>query len=227
MFDISNVLGLDGVAGYVVDPGDLLGKRAAGRNAEVATDQLSENAGNLQSNYDKVTGLANDYNNFIQGMYGDSPEQYKTALSNYMDKVNQGYDYGKDVKDFYSPAAAMRVQKAMDAVTNSQANAGGMFSSDYLKQLAGEQQALASEEWDKAFNRMNADRAFDLQKYNTTTNNLGSLAGMLGNDMGNYANAYGSYVGNLIDASNALTQGMNDINSNKAQILANKKTSIL
>lgn len=227
MFDFSDILGMDGVVGKIIDPGDLLGFRGASKNAAAAQSQLDENAGNLEANYDKVTGLANQYNNFIQGMYGDSPEQYKAALANYMDKVNQGYDYGKDVKDFYSPAAAMRVQRAMDAVTNSQANAGGMFSSDYLKQLAGEQQALASEEWDKAFNRMNADRAFDLQKYSTNTNNLGSLAGMLGNDMGNYANAYGSYVGNMIDASNALTQGMNDINSNKAQIIANKKTSIL
>ena len=227
MFDFSDVLGMDGVMGKILDPGDLLGFRGSSKNAKAAQNQLDENAGNLQANYDKVTGLANNYNNFIQGMYGDSPASYKEALSNYMNKVNEGYDYGKDVKDFYSPAAAMRVQRAMDAVTNSQANAGGMFSSDYLKQLAGEQQALASEEWDKAYDRMNADRAFDLQKYSTNTNNLGSLAGMLGNDMGNYANAYGSYVGNLIDASNALTQGMNDINSNKAQIIANKKTSIL
>lgn len=209
----------------ILDPADLFGTRQAAKEKD-AKKALNENADVLQQGYDSNNVMAGQYKDFIDNMYGTSNADYQSALTNYMNNVGN-YSYDKDVKDFYSPAAQLRVQQAMDAITNSNANAGNMFSSDYINSLAAKQQALASEEYDKAYDRMMADKNYGLQEYSTNTNALGNLASMLGNDRNTYANAYGDYMSQLINNENALTQGLTNINSNKAQIAANRRTSIL
>ena len=101
-----------------------------------------------------------------------------------------------------------------------------MFSSDYLNQLNAKSQAMASEEWDKAFDRQQRDRANALQEYNTNMGRLGNVATMLGQDTGKYADALGNITNTRINSNMGLTQGLADLNTQIAQNELNKKTSL-
>ena len=155
-------------------------------------------------------------------MYGNSVSNYDDALNKYIN--SEAFGYKGDVEDFASPAIERRVKTAMDNITKSNANAGNMFSSDYLNQLNAKSQAIASEEWDKAYDRYMADKNMQLQEYNTNQNKLANVANMLGQNVNAYSNNMGSVYTNLINNNNALTQGLADINSSIAQNNLNKKT---
>ena len=122
-------------------------------------------------------------------------------------------------------AQTEKFKTAMDNITKSNANAGNMFSSDYLNQLNAKSQAIASEEWDKAYDRYMQDKQMQLQEYNTNQSKLANVANMLGQNVNAYSNNMGSVYTNLINNNNALTQGLADINSSIAQNNLNKKTT--
>lgn len=169
-------------------------------------------------------GYMDEYQNLMGQLYGSSPAQYQNALKNYMNADK--FAYNKDVNEFFSPAYEQRVKAAMNNITKSQANAGNMFSSDYLNQLNAKSQAMASEEWDKAYDRMLKDRQNALQEYQLNDNRLSNIATMLGNDTGKYADSMGSVLGNRINANNALTQGLVNLDTQIAQNNLNKRTGV-
>lgn len=201
------------------DPGDLFG---FGQD-----DKVSKANAAAKAAYDKAeeTSQANRslYNQYLQkvnGTYGDTANKYGNYLSNLENQ--EVYDpgqfaYDKDVNDFYSKAANQRVNQATNAITNSRANAGGMFSSDYLNEIAAKQQALASEEWDKAYQRYNQDRSMALNEFSTNAN-LGNqkyqnqynknkdLLSEASNARDNVTNAYGNYYSNLASQNNTDAQ---------------------
>ena len=126
----------------------------------------------------------------------------------------------------------------MNAITNSMANAGNMFSSDYTDALAAKQQALASEEWDKAFERYQQDRARALnefstnanlgqQTYNNIYNKNKDLLGISQNALDNTTNAFGAYTQGLASNRNMLAQNQANIAMQKvANSMANNKSII-
>lgn len=191
---------------------------------DAANAQLAQNQGMIQDAYNKNEGAIGDYQNLIEGLYGSSPAQYRDALNKYIN--SDKFSYGKSAEDFYSPAADQRVKEAMNSITKSQANAGNMFSSDYLNSLNARSQAIASEEWDKAFDRMQQDRSNSMNEYSLNDSRLGNIASMLGNDMNNYASNMGNVYGNRINNANALTRGMMDLNTSIAQNEMNKKSPL-
>ena len=113
------------------------------------------------------------------------------------------------------------MNQALNSITNSRANAGNMFSSDYTNALAAKERALASEEWDKAYDRYSRDRSQALQEF-TTNANLGQQ---------NYQNMYNKNkdllglsqgaLDNTLNANAAYTQGLAGNNSMLAQNAAN------
>jgi hypothetical protein len=225
----------------VFDPGDIFGVRG-GRNlsrANAALDEASQAAQNAAS---KNNSLYQQYLDKVNANYGNQAGQYDSRVEALegMDVYNPGqFDdskYGKSIEDFYSKAANQRVNKATNAITNSMANAGNMFSSDYTDALAAKQQALASEEWDKAFEKYNADRSRALQEFSTNAN-IGQqtysnmynknkdLLGLSQNAMDNTTNAFGSYVQGLASNNNMLAQNQANIAQAKAaNQMANNKS---
>ena len=179
--------------------------------------------GDLQAASQKNEGYIGDYNSLLDNLYGNSVSNYDDALNRYMNSDACGYK--GDVEDFASPAMERRIKTAMDNITKSNANAGNMFSSDYLNQLNAKSQAIASEEWDKAYDRYMQDKNMQLQEYNTNQSKLANIASMLGQNVNAYSNDMGSVYTNLINNNNALTQGLADINSSIAQNNLNKKTT--
>ena len=126
----------------------------------------------------------------------------------------------------------------MDSITNSMANAGNMFSSDYTDALAAKQQALASEEWDKAFDKYNQDRSRALNEFSTNAN-IGQqtysnmynknkdLLGISQNAQDNTLNAFGTYTQGLANNNSMLAQNYANISQAKAANQMTQNKSLL
>lgn len=205
--------------GDFLDPGDIFGFQQDSRvgKANAAAKEAYDKAMET-SNANRA--LYSQYLNKMNGTYGDVAGKYNDYLSNIENQevYDPGqFSYDKDVNDFYSKAANQRINQATNAITNSRANAGGMFSSDYLNELAAKQQALASEEWDKAYQRYNQDRSMALNEFSTNAN-LGNqryqnlfnknttLLGQAQNAQDNVSNAYANYLQNLASQNNTDAQ---------------------
>lgn len=206
-----------------IDPVDTVKSMFGNENqVEAAKDSLSDTQGLYEQNYQDTLNKTKEYMDEMKGLYGSSPEMYQEALKKYASSPE--FSYNKDLKDFASPAQQMRVKEAMNAITKSQANAGNMFSSDYLNSLNAKAQAMASEEYDKAYNRMMQDRQLGLSEYNANQNKLANMAQLMGSDQGKYADALGNYYTTMINAGNAYTNGIADLNTQGAQLDMQKES---
>lgn len=200
------------------------------------------NNATLQNYLNAASGTYNGNKDLLNSVYGDSLSKYNSAVSNYENLGGydpQSFSYSGTVEDFMSPATAMRVKAASDAITKSQANAGNMFSSDYLNALNAKAQAIASEEYDNAYDRMNTDRTATLNEWKANTEEkknaydsqaelYKNLVSLYGNDRSSYVtgltenendylNNLGDYYSQMINNQNAYTEGMSNINTSKAQ----------
>lgn len=170
--------------------------------------------------------LFNDYYGKMNQMYGENAGKYDQALANYEKAMGEGPDqftYGGDVSQFYDKFANQRAQQAMNAMRNM----GGqnLFSSDFMNNMASKQQALASEEWSKAYDKMMQDRQQQLAEWQAGQaskqnyiGNLGNLTNMYGQDRSNLANAYGDFVSNMASQNNADLQTKSDLTQAKTNL---------
>ena len=210
----------------VFDPADLWGVRGnrALDKANGALDDAQATMANAAAQNEKLYG---DYLGQVNNAYGDQASKFgqRVEALEGVDPYNAGqFDdskYGKSVEDFYSKAANQRVNNAMNAITNSRANAGNMFSSDYTNALAAKERALASEEWDNAFNKYQQDRSRALNEFSTNAN-LGQQAyNNLYNKNKDLLGLSQGAMDNTLNARAAYTQGLANNNSMLAQNAAN------
>lgn len=219
----------------IFDPGDAFGFQQDSRvnNANAAIKKAQEKA-NAASNANK--DLYNQFYDKTQSTYGDTAAKVNDYLKNL--EGTEAYDPGKfeytgDVNDFYSKAADLRIKNAMNNLRES----SDIFSSDYQDAMAAKQQAMASEEWDKAYDRYMRDRSQTAnewqmnanagqQAYTNQYNQNKDLLGVAQGAQDNLMNAYGNYINNMANQNNVDTQNY----SNMVQQMAanqNSKKSIL
>ena len=188
--------------------------------------------------YDKITGLAqsagaqNDadiksYGNLINNMYGNEASQYSNSLANFLNSdvyQNEGFSYNGNVSDYMDPYANQRADAAMQAIANASASNGSRFSSDYISRVGAKQQALASEEWEKAYNKLMQDRQVALSEYNTNSqnawNNYNATNARNQYAVDAYGNARNQYVSGLGDAMSAGVQNRNAVLQTQANAIA-------
>ena len=199
----------------VFDPGDVLGYQQDRRvsNANSAIQKAQDKADAASSaNRD----LYNQFYNKTQSTYGDTAAKVDDYLKNLegMEAYDPGqFEYTGDVNDFYSKAADLRVKNAMNNLRES----SDIFSSDYQDAMAAKQQAMASEEWDKAYERYMQDRSQSAnewqmnanagqQAYTNQYNQNKDLLGVAQNSQDNLMNAYGNYINNMANQNNVDTQ---------------------
>lgn len=223
-------MGFGDFLSYALDPLDLAGYRSGNENTAAANKALDESYAKAEKAASDNKKLYQQYLDRVNRAY--DPEASK--LSNRIkalegvDPYDAGeFEYKGSVEDFYSKAANQRIANAMNAITNSRANAGNMFSSDYTNALAAKQQALASEEWDKSYERYMQDRARALQEFSTNAN-LGQqsymntynknkdLLGISQNAQDNTVNAFGAYTQGLANNNAQLAQNYANVNQAKA-----------
>lgn len=165
----------------------------------------------IQARADEVMSANNSdisaYASSLRNTYGRGSSQFDQALQDFLnsDTYQQGeFGYTGNINDFYDPAAALRVNQAMNAINNASASGGNRFSSDYINRVGAKQQALASEEWAKAYDRLMQDRQMQLSKYNANSqagwNNYNAKMDKVKTGLEQYGND-----------RNALMQGLGDV----------------
>ena len=201
--------------GSILDPGDVFGfqqdARVSHANAALqkAQDKADENSAANRALYGQFNQKAQDTYGDLAGRVGD----YLDTFEN-MEAYDPGeFEYTGDVNDFYSKAADLRVKNAMNNLRES----SDIFSSDYQDAMAAKQQAMASEEWDKAYDRYMQDRQQTAnewqmntnagqQAYNNQYNQNKDLLGLAQGAQDNLMNAYGNYINNMANQNNVDTQ---------------------
>lgn len=223
-------MSLFGKALDFLDPGDVFGFQQDRRvnNANNAIKQAQKKAdANSAANKD----LYNQFYDKTQSTYGDTAAKVDDYLKNLegMEAYDPGkFEYTGDVNDFYSKAADLRVKNAMNALRES----SDIFSSDYQDAMAAKQQAMASEEWDKAYDRYMRDRSQTAnewqmnanagqQAYDNTYGKNKDLLSVAQNAQDNLMNAYGNYINNMANQNNVDTQNY----SNMVQQMAANQNS--
>ena len=223
-------MSLFGKALDFLDPGDVFGfqqdKRVSNANAAIKQAQKKADA-NSAANKD----LYNQFYDKTQSTYGDTAAKVDDYLKNLegMEAYNPGqFSYTGDVNDFYSKAADLRVKNAMNALRES----SDIFSSDYQDAMAAKQQAMATEEWDKAYDRYMRDRSQTAnewqmnanagqQAYDNTYGKNKDLLSVAQNAQDNLMNAYGNYINNMANQNNVDTQNYSNM---VQQIAANQNS---
>lgn len=210
--------------------GDFLGtsNKSAIDDSIASLDEIKSYADAVSA---KNKRLYNDYYGQMNDTYGANASKYNDAVSNLADAIaNYGdFEYTGGVNDFLDPARNQRVAAAMSAINNAAASGGSRFSSGYLDKLASKQQALASEEWRAAYDRMMQDRSQQLSEWQSRQNkinNMGTLAGLYGNDRDKLSDAIGNYYTNLANQNNADLSVMSDVTQGKANLNAQRSNGV-
>ena len=198
-----------------LDPGDIFGFQQDSRvsRANAALDAAQKKAEETSS---ANKGLYNQYYNKVNQTYGGLANKFNDYMNSFdsMETYDPGqFEYEGDVNDFYSKFANQRQQQAMNVLRES----SDIFSSDYQDAMAAKQQALASEEWDKAYDKYMQDRQMKANEwqmnanagqnaYNNLYNKNKDLLSLSQGAQDNVTNAYGNYINNLANQNNVDTQ---------------------
>lgn len=163
----------------------------------------SSNAANRAA--DAQTSAANAANAAQRETY----EQTRADLSPYREAgipalaAMQGQDFNRDftMSDFTAdPGYQFRMAEGLKAINNSAAAQGGRLGGATLKSLSAFSGNLASDEYQNAYNRFNADRDRRFSRLSTLAGIGQNSAAMTGSAGQNYANQYGA---NTMGAANA------------------------
>ena len=210
------------MANFINDLADALGF-GNNKQTDAAQRTLDEMLARANSTSAQNRGLIRDYYDQMNGTFSEGASKYNDAVAALADAIAHQGDYDKTVDDFLDPAREQRVQAAMSAINNSAAAGGSRFSSNYLDKVAAKQQALASEEWRSAYDRLMQDRQQQLQQAQTGVQNLGTMANIYGSDRNNLMQALSDYTSNMANQNNADLQMATDVMGQKANLDANRK----
>lgn len=221
-----------GIFDYV---GDLLGTSNSDQinAAQKTLDGILSRADSVSA---QNRGLYDQYLGQMQGMYGDNAAKYNDAVARLADAIGQGpetFSYDKTAEDFFDPFRDQAAAQAMDAI-NAGASAGGnRFSSNYNDKVAAKQRALATESWKTAFDTMMRDRAQQMAEWQAGQGakqqylgNLGTVAGLYGQDRSALGDAIGNYYGNVANQNNADLEAYSDVTQNKANLSAQRSNGV-
>ena len=217
----------------IFDPGDVYGLQQD-RRVRTANDAIKKAQNKADATSSANRDLYNQFYNKASDTYGDTAakvDDYLKALEGMKTYDPGTFEYTGDVNDFYSKAADLRIKNAMNALRES----SDIFSSDYQDAMAAKQQAMASEEWDKAYDRYMRDRSQTAnewqmnanagqQAYENTYGKNKDLLSVTQNAQDNLMNAYGNYINNIANQNNVDTQNYANAMQQMAANQNSKKT---
>lgn len=197
-----------------------------GSQVDAANEQLGALIDQAKSTGAANRALFDQYLKQAQGTYAGDVAGYNDLvgkLSSELANPADQFSYGKQVSDFYDPAANQRVAAAMAGLKANAAGAGNAWSSDFQNRMAQKQQALASDEWKASYDRLMADRQQQLNEWNAgqaaknaRIGQMGTLANIYGQGRNNLMNAYGDYYGNMASQNNATLSTIADLTKSQA-----------
>lgn len=237
---------VDSATGFVMNPFGM-GSTGFRRAGEILGTDTNSAVDKAQANLDSILAQANgvsganrriydDYLSRMQGIYGDNAANYQAAVQKLAEAIGEGpetFGYDKTVNDFFDPYAEQAQAQAMDAINASASAGGNRFSSNYNDKLAAKQRALATEQWKTAYDTMMRDRAQQMSEWQagqgakqTYLGNLGTVAGLYGNDRDKLSDALGNYYSNIANQNNADLESYSDITQSKANLDAQRKSGV-
>lgn len=187
--------------------GNWMGNNAAAERAEDAYNQIK---GLATSTGDANTADIQQYKNLVAQTYGQGAANYDTALQKFLNSPvyqNEGFSFSDDISNYMDPAANQRLDAALNAINNNAASNGSRFSSDYNSRLGAAAQAQTSQEWEKAYNRLQQARQQAANEYQLNSqNNWNNYNAQVARDqygVNAYANDRNQYINGLSDALSA------------------------
>lgn len=187
--------------------GNYMGNRDAADRAEDAYNRIQ--------GMDEATGAANQqdiqsYKNLVAQTYGQGAANYDAALQKFLNSPvyqNEDFSFSDDISNYMDPAANQRLDAALNAINNNAASNGSRFSSDYNSRLGAAAQAQTSQEWEKAYNRLQQARQQAANEYQLNSqNNWNNYNAQVARDqygVNAYANDRNQYINGLSDALSA------------------------
>lgn len=190
-----------GAAGIV---SDIYGNYKNGQRTQDAYDYIRSEADKV---YNQNQADINSYRSYLNSTYGANAGKYDDALTKFLDSPvyqNDNFSYGGNINDFYDPAANQRMEAAQAALERAGANGGNRFSSDYTNRSMAAAAAQASEEWEKAYERLMRDRQQQLSEWQSNSQNQWNNYNANQSRLQGAVNAYGA-------DRNALVSGLGDM----------------
>jgi hypothetical protein len=210
------IVGTAVVGAYASSQASKAQQSAANRATDVAAQTADQQAQVQREIFEKQTELQAPFRE--AGLAGQNRLMELLGIGGA--KGAQGY--GKYATAEFTPAKfqadpgyAFRMSEGMKALERSAAARGGLLSGATLKGTQRFGQDLASQEYQNAFNRYQAERTGTLNPYQALAgtaqsgaNVLGQQAGQYGANVSNILGSYGSAAqGNIIGAGNAQASG--------------------
>ena len=204
--------------------GNWMGNNADAERAEEAYNQIKGLA--------ESTGAANQqdiqqYKNLVAQTYGQGAANYDAALQKFLNSPvyqNEGFSFNDDISNYMDPAANQRLDAALNAINNNAASNGSRFSSDYNSRLGAAAQAQTSQEWEKAYNRLQQARQQAANEYQLNSqNNWNNYNAQVARDqygVNAYANDRNQYINGLSDAMSAGVANRTGILDSQTQAIA-------
>jgi hypothetical protein len=205
--------------------GSALSSKAAGSAARTQSDAANRAADLQQQQFERGVELQEPFRQAgIQG-------QNRLATLLGMQTGDTGAaDFGKYASAAYTPEMfakgqdpgyQFRISEGMKGLERSAAARGGLLSGGTLKGIQRYGQDMASQEYQNAFNRYQAERAGTLNPFQAMAGQGQSVANALGNMGMNYANQAGeAYQGaanarasGYVGGANAINQGISGISN--------------
>lgn len=233
---------------WMMDPFGIVSQPAEGAAEALGfanTDELNRALGALGEiqGYGESTAALNralfgEYLGQMRQMYGGGASQYDQAVQNLAAAMQaqsqqQPFEFTGEVSEYYDPAANQRAMAAQRAIESASASGGSRFSSSYLDKQAAKQQALASEEWRNAYDRLMQARNQQLQQYQAqqaasqqSIQNLGTLASAYGQEKGQLGQAIGDYYTAMAGQNQANLEMMTDLAQSRANAEMAHKTGL-
>ena len=170
-----------------------------------------------------------------QGIYGNTSdaaaalEAARQGIGNVNPYEAGTFDYDKTLDDFYDKALGIRMNAANDAIANSQALGGNLFSSDTANKLVAQAQVLGSEAYKDALAAFNTDKSLEAGIWQgneaakqAAANSQANLAqmqyGVASDTAGNLANANNAYYQGLLGLNDDYWQNKTDYAMQLAQM---------
>jgi hypothetical protein len=210
----------------------LIGSKAS-RDASSAQQQAAAQASDVQRDiFERQTELQAPFRE--AGLKGQNRLMELLGLGE--DKTAPGFgkyataEFGMD-QFKADPGYAFRMSEGMKALERSAAARGGLLSGATLKGITRYGQDAASQEYQNAFNRFQAERAGTLNPFQalagtaqSSANTLGQQAGVLGQQLGsNIIGAGNAQAAGTIGQANAIASGVGQgINFYQNQQLLNR-----
>ena len=214
---------------------DTLNSQESG--AQSAANAIANSTGSVLQSYDDVNSMLNNYYNQMTGT-GSLYDSGSVANANsaYQKLLNgEGttytpteFSYGKNINDFYDKAWQTNNQSQMRALEGSAANAGNLYSSGLLNNMASTTSANATNAYKDARDAYLSDKGLAEQTWaagesnnQAAANNALTRETNYGNYLGNYNDFLSNYQSSMANNELAKSSAYQTAMNNYAAQLAN------